>query len=489
MERREMSPAARLRERFHEYAQKHRLIRPGDRLLVAVSGGADSMVLLDLLVRERPALGLTLGVAHVHHGLRGAESDADEEFVRERAAVLGCGYIVHHADVRAVAERERIGIQEAARRVRYEFFENTMHDRGYDVVATGHHADDNAETILLNILRGAGIQGLSGIPPFRPDIRIIRPLLFAGREEIEQYAESEGLPFRDDSSNQKDTYRRNFLRHRILPLIKEEINPQLTETLRRSAEIFWSLQGYLDAESRRLLPGLMHRKEGGFLALSCTQLEDLPELLLSAVLTTAAVQCTGRRPGFNQIEALRELLRSRAGSSTQLTATWAAFRERDELVFHEAASALPVDIPVLRGEEYMIGGYRFASVEGSREELEMTGGRDIECVDADRLRGKNLRLRSWKPGDTFVPLGMQGRKKVSDFFIDNKVPLAEKQQYPVLETEDGEIVWLCGQRIDDRFKITESTRRVLRLEFHRSTSDANGERNPGQRRSLHSDDQ
>jgi tRNA(Ile)-lysidine synthase len=458
-------------------------------MLVAVSGGADSMVLLDLLVRERSALGLTLGVAHVHHGLRGGESDADEEFVRERAAVLGCGYVAHRADVRAVAERERIGIQEAARRIRYEFFENTMRDRGYDVVATGHHADDNAETILLNILRGAGMQGLSGIPPLRTDIRIIRPLLFAGREDIEQYAESEGLPFRQDSSNLKDEYRRNFVRHRIIPLIREEINPQLTETLRRTSEIFWSLQRYLDAESAEVLHELLRRREGGVLALSCTQLGDLPELLISSVLSSLATQYTGHRPGFNQVEAVRDLLRARPGSCVQLTATWAAFRERDELVFRESGNALTLDMPVLAGEEYMFGGYRFSSTEGSREELEMKGGQDVECVDADRLSGKSLRLRSWKPGDTFIPLGMHGRKKVSDFFTDSKIPLSEKGQYPVLETIDGQIVWLCGLRIDDRFKITENTRRVLRLEFHRATSDANGERNPGQRRSLHSDDQ
>jgi tRNA(Ile)-lysidine synthase len=489
MDHREMSPATRLRERFHEYVRKHHLIRHGDKLLVAVSGGADSMVLLDLLMREQSTFDLTLCVAHVNHGLRGAGSDTDEEFVRERAAVTGCAYTVHHADVRAIAVRERMGIQEAARRVRYEFFEKAMRDRGYDAIATGHHADDNAETILLNVLRGTGIQGLSGIPPLRQDVCIIRPLLFAGREEIEQYAESEDLPFRVDPSNLTEDYRRNFLRHRILPLVKEEINPQLTETLRRTAEIFWSLQRYLDTESGRILPGLMTRKGSQAVALAIKGLEELPDLLLSTVLSNVATRSTGRRPGFNQIEAIRELLRAQPGSSTQLTDSWVVFRERDELVFRETDIVFPIDIPVVPDREYVIGGFRFASREGSRGEEATESGRDVEFVDADRIRGKKLRLRTWKPGDTFIPLGMRGQKKVSDFFIDSKIPLFQKQQYPVLETEDGEIVWLCGQRIDDRFKITESTRRVLRLEFHRSTSDANDERNPDKRRSLLTDDQ
>ena len=489
MDHGEMSPTTRFRERFHEYVRKHHLIRHGEKLLVAVSGGADSVVLLDLLVQEQSALGVTLCVAHVNHGLRGAESDADEDFVRERAAVSGCAFLVHRADVGAIAESKRAGIQETARRVRYEFFEKAMRDRGYDAIVTGHHADDNAETILMNILRGTGIQGLSGIPPLREDVCVIRPLLFAGRDEIEQYAESEGLPFREDSSNLTEDYRRNFLRHRILPLVKDQINPQVTESLRRTGEVFWSLQRYLDGEGARVLSRLMHRKGEGVVALAIEGLEALPDLLVSTVLANVTTGTTGHQPGFNQVEAIRALLSAQPGSSTQLTGSWAVFREREELVFWETDIDLPVNVPVVPGREYMVAGFRFAS-----RETDLTGGTrggsgNVEFIDADLLRGKKLRLRSWKPGDTFIPLGMKGRKKVSDFLIDSKVPLFQKQQYPVLETEDGEIVWLCGQRIDDRFKLTETTRSVLRLEFNRPTTDTNDKGNPNTRRSLHTDDQ
>ena len=227
--------------RFHEYSRRRRLIGEQGHLIAAVSGGVDSMVLLDLLVSERESLGLSLIVAHFNHQLRGEESDADEAFVVQRAGQYGLEVYVDRANTAEVARLTRTGIQEAARNLRYDFFAKLLESSGYDALATAHNADDNAETVLLNLFRGAGVLGLSGIPVARPDTKIIRPLLFARREEIEEYAEAARIPFRTDSSNAGDAYTRNFIRHQVLPLVRDQINPNIVETLHRSSELFREL--------------------------------------------------------------------------------------------------------------------------------------------------------------------------------------------------------------------------------------------------------
>ncbi|MEK9136785.1 MAG: tRNA lysidine(34) synthetase TilS, partial [Bacteroidota bacterium] len=187
--------------RFHEFSRRRRLIEERNKIIAAVSGGADSTVLLDLLAKEQEAFGLTIIVAHFNHQLRGAESDGDEQHVAARARHYGFDFYVERANTAEYSRHTKLGIQEAARKLRYEFFDKLLISSGFDRIATAHNADDNAETILLNLFRGAGVQGLSGIPVYREDRKIIRPLLFAQRSEIEEYAQAERLTFRTDSSN------------------------------------------------------------------------------------------------------------------------------------------------------------------------------------------------------------------------------------------------------------------------------------------------
>ncbi len=456
------------RARFREFILTNGLVHRGDRILVAVSGGVDSVVLLDLLARERKHLNLTLVIAHMNHGMRGAESDGDEEFVRSLSDTIECPLVTYRENVAAISEREKTGIQETARRLRYTFFERAMQQHGCLAVATGHNADDNAETVLLNLLRGSGIPGLGGIPAVRSGV--IRPILFARRDEIEQYAAERRLGYRNDSSNTKDDYRRNYLRHQIVPLIVREINPNLSGTLRRTSEIMQSLQSYLSEETRRLFPEYPEWEH----TLPVDRLIALPPILRSSAMAELTHRITGHQPGFEQIAAIEGLLHDETGSVIQINSEWGVFRERKVLAFRKTSDPASWNLVVGPNAEYEGPGFVFRSVELDRADLRWDPSRDVEFVDAALLEGKTLRLRTWRPGDEFIPLGMKHPKKISDFFVDEKVPLFEKQSFPLLETGDGSVVWLCGKRIDERFRVTETTRRVLRLEFRRTASRAHG---------------
>jgi tRNA(Ile)-lysidine synthase len=465
--------------RFHEFARRRRLLNEKGKIVAAVSGGVDSMVLLDLLMREREALGVNLIIAHFNHQLRGDESDADEQFVAQRAQHYGIELYVDRANTAEVARHLRLGIQETARNLRYDFFTKLLESSGYDAIATAHNADDNAETVLFNLFRGAGVQGLSGIPVVRQDKKIIRPLLFARRSEIEQYAEAERITFRTDSSNEKDTYTRNLLRHQVLPLIRDQINPGIIETLQRSSELFRELEVYLTYSARTALDVVATHQSETEITLSIPRLRSHPVLLQQYVVILAAQAVTGRRPDYEEVTRTLELTEGLTGSWVMLTEHQGVYRDRDALVFRPMQTPAEFRIVILQSHRYEFNDFRFSSelIEGNG--WKPTQGGSTEYIDADILPPGHLVLRTWSEGDWFVPLGMKSRKKISDFFVDAKIPLYEKRSYPILETQEGTVVWLCGQRIDDRFKVTEATRRVLKLEFVRSKNGKDGKDDQG----------
>jgi tRNA(Ile)-lysidine synthase len=458
--------------RFHEYSRRRRLISEQSKIIVAVSGGVDSMVLLDLLVRERDALGLNLIVAHFNHQLRGNESDADEHLVQQRAQRYGLEMYVDRAGTAECARQARLGIQEVARNLRYDFFSKLRESSGFDLIATAHNADDNAETVIMNLFRGAGVQGLAGIPVLRHDRRIIRPLLFARREEIEAYAAAEQVPFRNDASNAKDDYTRNFVRHQILPLVRDQINPNVVETLQRTSELFRELEGYLMHSARAALDIVGAGSTPGELKLSIPRLKGHPVLLQQYIVMLAAQQATGQRPEYDQVGRILDLTEGLTGSWVTLSDRHGVCRDRDTLVIRAMEEPADFRTHVLQNHRYDFRDFRFSSTLMSGTLPPLGDQNGIEYVDADRIPPGHLVLRTWAEGDWFVPLGMKAKKKISDYFVDAKIPLYEKRKYPILETKDGTIIWLCGQRIDDRFRVTAQTVSILKIEFHRA---ANGQ--------------
>lgn len=467
-----MSVSRAFRTRFYEFGRRKRLIEDRDKVIVAASGGVDSMVLLDVLAQVQEEFGLTLIVAHFNFMLRGAESDGDEQFVAQRARHYGFEFYVERTNAAVYANQHGLGIQEAARNLRYEFFDKLLLSSGFDKIATAHNANDNAETMLLNLFRGAGVAGLSGIPPFREDRRITRPLLFAQRSEIEAYAATEKVPFRTDSSNEQDSYTRNFLRHNVLPLVKEHINPAVVANISRSAEIFRELETYLRATAKEHYNGLVARDSNRELRLSTPKLKPLPKLIQQYVVLRAAEVFARARLDFDQVHQILDLTEGLTGSWVSINKEHVVFRDRDYLVFRQTEEMPEFRFVVMPNHQYTFERFSFSSQLVAANGI-IANGKDAEYVDADTLGAQELILRSWNEGDTFVPLGMRSAKKISDFFIDAKVAIYDKRAVPILTTKTGEVVWICGYRLDDRFKITSGTTRALRLTFS-TTDEAHG---------------
>ncbi len=463
--------------RFREYSRRRRLFDDRSKVIVAVSGGVDSMVLLDLFAKERQSAGLMVICAHFNHQLRGTESEGDEEHVARRAQLYGIELYVERAPTAEYAKHHKLGIQEAARNLRYEFFEKLLISSGYDRIATAHNADDNAETVLLNVFRGAGVQGLSGIPVWRPDRKIIRPMLFAQRTDIEQYATAEQVEYRNDSSNDTDHYTRNFIRHHIIPHIKEQVNPNLVRTLHRSAELFRELEVYLIHNASQILDLIVTARTQNELHVSIPRLRSNPALLQQYAILLAAEEFTGKKLEFENVHSVLRLAEGLTGSWLSLSGDSVVYRDRDELVLRRTDQVSDFRIIIQPNHRYEFSRFRFSSELLQNGGVTPSGTGTEEYVDADRIQSPELVLRTWGDGDAFVPLGMTAKKKISDYFVDAKIPVYEKRNFPILETRDGEVVWVCGQRIDDRFKITSATKRVLKLEFSRPSQKVNDRTN------------
>lgn len=447
-------------ERLSEFIRAENLLHRGDTLLLAVSGGVDSMVMLDLFARIAPAWDFQLSVAHINHQLRAAESDADEAFVQKAAGDYGIPFYSTRVDTLGYAHAHHIGTQEAARRLRYEFFSALARSLNA-LVLTAHHANDNAETVLMNVLRGAGVRGLGGIP-IRRDF-IARPLLFAYRHEIEEYAREFGIPFRTDSSNEKLEYRRNVVRTILLPHLEHAGFPDAVRTLNRLARAMRLLGEHIQNEVDRVLPlisgddpfSLFSLHIGRLMAMA-TNLRD--EVIL-AVLRRLAVE-----PTADRVHRILQLCTKPSGSRCDVGRGIVAYRHRDELLFFRPADYQPFEVSVRPETSYASARFEFEMHVAQFVPNHFPADHERAFVDADKL-GRSLTLRSWRHGDWFVPLGLQAKKKLSDFFTERKLPPVLKSIIPVLES-DGAIVWVCGERIDDRFKITPQTRRVLELHYH-----------------------
>ena len=438
-----------LQTSFVRYAEKHRLLPEGGRVLAAVSGGIDSMVMLRLL---RDA-GMDCAVAHCNFGLRGEESDGDEQFVKTEASTTGCPLHTVRFDTEAHAESKGISIQMAARELRYGWFEELACKHDYSAVAIAHHRDDRIETLFINLARGTGIRGLTGIKPASG--LYVRPLLFASRNEITAYAESCGIAYREDSSNAGDKYARNFIRHHIIPGL-ERFFPGLQTSIERDIEHFSGAEAFYEEAIERFKQQVTFVKDG----LTCI---DLPALLDSPSPTTLLFEILNPF-GFSRTVITDILDNAEHHSGRQFFSnTHRLITDRQSLTIQpiEKQTAARYEIEESASEIY-------TPVRWSIRQFDNYSGfvpdanPNVACLDRRQLHFPLL-LRKWEHGDSFRPLGMKHSKKLSDFFINNKLSLIEKERLRVLVSGE-QIVWVTGMRIDDRFKITDQTRRIVRIE-------------------------
>ncbi len=448
--------------RFENFIGKYQLVSENDKIIVAVSGGIDSTVLLDLMMDLKDRLNLEIAVAHINHKLRGEESEEDEAFVKKLADNYGIECFVHCANTKAFMVEHKTSLQVGAREIRYKFFQTVKILKNFTKIATAHNANDNAETVLFNLLRGSGTSGLGGIPVKRGDI--IRPLLFAERKDIEQYAKLKSLQFRLDSSNTKDYYTRNLIRHSLLPQIQEKINPSAVNTLNRTAAIFQEFSSFINHEVGILYSNVAKNFGDEKLVLDIFKLKNSLLFIQENTIMKALKDFVHGEVEHTKVHAIMDLINSETGSSIEIGNEVVVYRDRYNLVFiKELKETADFVAEIIPGKKNEFDEFYLNTEFVERNDVHFSLSPVVEFVDAD-LAGEAFILRSWHPGDSFIPIGMKGHKKVSDFLVDSKIPIYQKNNVLVLASKAG-IIWVCGLRVDDRFKITENTRRILKLEF------------------------
>ncbi|MCX4262028.1 MAG: tRNA lysidine(34) synthetase TilS [Alistipes sp.] len=440
-----------LLEEFEKYVAQNELFGHDDKILLTVSGGVDSMVMMSLFA----ASGYRFGVAHCNFQLRGQESDEDEALVAEQARRYGVELFNRRFDTQGEMERTGESMEMAARRLRYTWFRSLCDEHGYNVIAIAHHINDSIETFFINMLRGTGLRGLTGISVQAG--RIVRPLMFATRKDILDYATAHRIPYREDSSNRSTKYLRNKVRLGIVPMLRE-INPQFTTVMRRNISRLTDAQTFIDRSVELIRRDAM-TEQGGLYTLHVDRIDA------SLPLGYVVYEILNSMFGFkgDTVDALCHALQQNNTGRRFYSREWVATIDRGRIVIGRIADE---DTCMTQVEQGVLRSYCGSSVLHYEYcDIDMidsvTTPDNVALVDADKLRFP-LTLRRWQQGDWFVPFGMSGRKKVSDFLIDAKVSMAEKSRQFVLLSGD-DVVWLVGRRADDRFRLTRQTENVLKI--------------------------
>jgi tRNA(Ile)-lysidine synthase len=467
-------------DQVRQYVRRQRLLQPGDRVAVAVSAGADSVALLRILLELRPELGIVLSVAHFHHGIRGAEADSDQQFVRELAEGFGLELHTGAGDVPAHARAKKSSLETAAREMRHQWFAQLVSEGRADKIATAHTLDDQAETVLMRLLRGTGSLGLAGIFPVQEQRNLVRPLLEVTRREVEIYLTGIGQFWREDSTNQDLSHTRNRIRHELLPSLERDFNPAIRHTLADLGEVARAEAEYWNKEAASLLPRLLRpgkpsrsgrtasREAANTMALDLAALAGLPMALQRQILHQV-----GRHLGvtleFTHIQQLTELILEKPGNRrVVLPGGLMAARSFRELRFSPAREpgACPdyqyslqvpgqVEVPELgtvvrarlvSAEEQRLQGYNAASL--------LDGG----------LLATELTVRNWRAGDRFFPAKTRSPKKLKELLqrgrLGQQLSLAQRKAWPVVESS-GQIVWVRGWAVPEAFAVHAARDGVL----------------------------
>jgi tRNA(Ile)-lysidine synthase len=461
----------KMEKKVHQAIRARDLLSPGDRIVVAVSGGPDSVALLSCLVALSSRWNWDLNIGHVNHGLRGTESEEDADFVEKLGNHFGVPVSIREARLKKQdAKFAKQSLQAYAREARYQALETILQERNATKMAMGHTADDQAETVLMWMLRGSGTGGLSGIPPKRGE-RIVRPLLDIPRSDILAYLEQRQLTYRIDSSNSQPVYLRNRLRQELMPHLKE-YSPGLVNVLSRQAEIIRDDHAYLEIIAAEAFHQICVTEDESRLQLDRTALLALPIAIRRRVVRYGLQQLKGNTHGlrFDVVQRLLGCLEHGQSGWTMNVNNVDVILEYDRLVFSKRGSILPGDsspppfsevglelpgevVWPLTGQRMVVSLNHVAEMAGQSNKLEMH-------LDADTFTPELL-LRSWMPGDVFCPKGFGGRqKKLQDFFSDMKLPRSQRAKVPLLVAPEG-ILWVGGLREDERFQVSTTTTSVV----------------------------
>ncbi len=443
----------KIEEKIFFFIEKNRLIEKGDSILIGFSGGADSSFVLYFLNKYAAKYKIKIAAVHVNHSLRGEEAERDEKFCKRIAEETGIELFVKRVDVKEFSRKNKYSIEEAARILRYDVFEKIAEKEDFSKICTAHNMNDNSETILLNLFKGTGTVGLSGISPKRD--KIIRPILAVTRDEIESYLKSHNIPFITDSSNADVNFLRNKIRHDILPVIRNGINPNVDKAILNLSGIMLKRNLFIKKYAADLRINLLSEKNGE-LILNISRLDSDSFLLLDEILRPKLENIFSFTPEYQDIEKIESLIKARKGTAVTFRNRLQGIREENEIVFYRPDRELETKEIIFKLGENV-----------KNKEIELVFKSDLsresgcEIISLDDC-GETFILRKWKSGDKFQPLGMRKNKKISDFLTDIKVPSRNRNKIYVLENR-REIIWVVGYRISDKVKIKNNSRKKVKL--------------------------
>ena len=460
-----------LKKKTLETIKEYKMLSKGDSVLVAVSGGADSVSLLHLLYNLKQELGLSfIYVAHLNHMLRKNDADMDQRYVEDLAKRLGLVCLSESIDVGAYAAKNKLGIEDAARRLRYEFYDSVSKKVGANKIALGHTADDSIETFLMRLLRGSGLKGLTGIPPVRGNI--VRPMIKIWRKDIDQYIASLKLVPRIDHTNYESKYLRNRVRLKLIPQLKI-YNLNIKEILLQTVLLLTEDYLYMETKTKDVLGEITVKSKENSIDLDAQKLRELEPPIERHLIRTAIEKVKGNLTelSFSHIhDIIKNLDQTErwelhlpdsiyaVGGRNSISFTKEKPKEAEKISFYYTLP-IPGEITIKEAKS------RITSELIDRSQVEFENSEDVAYLDFEEI-GRELIIRSRKDGDRFYPLGMKGAKKIQDFYIDQKIPAENRDLIPIIEA-GSRIVWVAGHRIDERAKVDDKTTKAVKLKLTR----------------------
>jgi len=470
-----------LEEKVLQTVKKFDMLSFNDRILIGISGGPDSVTLLNILLSFKKRYNLSFFIAHLDHMLRGKESDEDVNFVKNLAQELGLPCEIKSCNLAKITRKEHLTLEEAARKYRYKFFLETARKFKTNKIALGHNADDQVETVLMRFLRGSGLEGLMGIPPVRG--KIIRPLIECSRTEIEEYCKENKIEYRVDSSNKEVVYFRNKIRLELLPLLSKSYNKNIKDIMLRLRSIISEVSAYLNQETELFFKEVVRRESPEMVIIDLKKFTSLPLALKRRIIRKSIEVVKGNlySISFRHSNEILKLTEYQLGEKEiYLPDNLMAKKIYNKIMIYKKriSKNQTEEMPTPWEYDILIPGKTEIKSLGIKVEIKILDSTDIksflyftrkkskgkflEFIDYNKVK-LPLKLRNRRSGDRFYPLKMEGLKKIKDFFIDNKIPKGYRDLIPILVDSEDQIIWVMGMRLDDRVKINSDTKKVLRV--------------------------